>query len=349
MISTLSLCPTCYKKIPASIQIQDGMVVMTKTCDVHGPFSAIVERDPQHFSNFYRHGTMGRNSTIIIHAHDGCNMKCSWCYYRVGSEPNKPASYYHNLLNYPYRGYNLLLSGGEPTIRSDYFEFVKELYDLGWAPSSITNMIKLADPEFFKRIQAPEFISDENILRFAVSMHHPANYSVEIFEQKMKAMENIEQAKQKVMCAMFSIQSLDELKYIKEWYTHTKHCYKMLRIRTMFRNWANKDDASQQIFLSDLHKAFLSEFGDLNPIQSDRVEHSNMYCLYLSMDDGMDVSLSSAPTVDNVDYHLCSRPVYMLANDGRCYPVPLAQIVNEGYEKGWNSGMPLQTGGATCG
>lgn len=337
MINTISLCPMCYKKIPAAIQIQNGMVTMSKCCDEHGPFSSVVEKDPQHFSNFYSHGTMGNNNTIIIHCHDKCNMTCSWCYYRMGSEKNKPASFYHTLLGYPYSGFNLLLSGGEPTIRPDYFQFVRELYDFGWMPSSITNMINLGDSEFYKEIQRPEFITGDYI-RFAMSMQHPVNYSPEIFASKMKALENIERYKQKAMCAMFSIQSIEELKYIKEWYTHTKHCYKMLRIRTMFRNWANKNDTSERIFLSDLHKAFLDVFGDLNPIQSNRVEKSNIYCLYLSMDDDMDVSISCAPTVENVDYHLCSRPVYMLANDLRCYPVPLAQIVNEGFEKGWFHG-----------
>jgi hypothetical protein len=324
------------------------MVVMTKLCDQHGPQSAIVEKDPQHFSNFYKLGTMGNNNTIIIHAYDQCNMACKWCYYRMGSEPMKAAEYYHNLFHYPYKGFNLLLSGGEPTMRPDYFEFVKRLYDFGWSPSSITNMVKLADPEFYESVQKPEFLTGD-VLRFAMSMQHPKNHPSEIHALKMKTLENMEKANQKAMCVMFSIQSLDELDYIKEFYTHTKHLYPMIRIRTMFKNWVNKDDQSERIFLSDLHKAFIDKFGDHNPIQSTTVEHSNIYCLYMTMDDGTHVSLSCSPSVDNVDYHMCSRPVFMLANDQRCYPVPLAQIVNEGYEKGWNSGMKLEDGGTLCG
>lgn len=343
MVKTLSLCGTCYKKIPASIQIQDGMVVMTKTCSEHGPQSAIVEKDPTHFSNFYKYGTLGNNSTIIIHAHDKCNMTCSWCYYRMGSEEMHDASYYNSLFSLPYKGYNLLLSGGEPTLRPDYFEFVKELYDYGWNPSSITNMIKLGDDDFYEKLQTPEFLTGDCI-RFAMSFQHPKNYSNEIYKQKIKALENLETHNQHAMCVMFSITCLEEIRWIKQFYLHSRKTFKMLRIRTMFRNWANKDDASERIYLSDLHKAFIKEFADLNPIQSINVEQSNLYCLYMSMDDGKEVSLSCAPSVENVDYHMCSRPVYMLAKDGRCYPVPLAQIVNEGFEHGWSAGMPLQTG-----
>jgi hypothetical protein len=31
----------------------------------------------------------------------------------------------------------------------------------------------------------------------------------------------------------------------------------------------------------------------------------------------------------------------MLANDLRCYPVPLAQIVNEGVSLGWKDGYKI--------
>ena len=56
----------------------------------------------------------------------------------------------------------------------------------------------------------------------------------------------------------------------------------------------------------------------------------------------MNVSLSSAPTVENLDYHLCTRPVLMLARDARCYPVPIAQIINEGISLGWKDGFELK-------
>lgn len=345
MIRTLSLCPVCYKKIPAWISFVKGAAVMNKQCDEHGPFSSIVEKDAQHVANFYQYGTMGNNNTIIIHAHNKCNMECSWCYYPMNAEKMQPFDYYHSLLFHPYNGYNLLLSGGEPTLRPDFFEFVSEGCKKGWGISSITNMLKLADNEFFQRTLSDDFVTD-GVARFAMSFQHPKNYPEDIFKQKMKALENLEHAGLKAMCVMFSIQSLDELDWIREFYNHTKHLYTMIRIRTMFRNWGNKDD-DKHIYLSDLHKSFMSKFEDLTPTISSKIEQSNMYCLYMDMDKGMNVSLSSAPTVENVDYHMCSRPVYMLAMDGRCYPVPLAQIINEGIAKGWKDGFKL--GGAPCG
>jgi MoaA/NifB/PqqE/SkfB family radical SAM enzyme len=315
---------------------------MTKKCDVHGAFTAVVEKDIQHFAKFYEHGTLGNNNTIIIHAHNQCNMKCKWCYYPMGVEEMHDADYFDNVL-LQYKGkFNLLLSGGEPTLRPDYFEFVRKLRSYGWFTASITNMISLADDEFFAKTQTPDFVQGK-LYDFAMSYQHPCNYDKKIEKKKLQALENIEKAGLKAMCVMFSIQSLDELDFIRNFYNSTKHLYTMIRIRTMFKNWANKNDKTN-LFSSDLYKAFFDKFSDLMPVQSRRIELSNIYCQYLTMDNGMNVSLSSAPTVENVDYHLCTRPVFMLSLDGRAYPVPICQIINEGIDKGWKDGFQLIKG-----
>jgi len=339
MINTLSLCPICYRKIEAQISFQNGLVVMSKTCPEHGPFSAVVEKDSQHFSNFYSEGTLGNNNAIIINVNSSCNMNCSWCYYPKSEDVLHPFSYYNMVLG-RYRSFNLLLSGGEPTIRPDFFEFISEGAERGWHISAITNMIKPSEPEFFsKMLESPLLRGDS--LGIAMSMQHPKNYSIEILKQKIATLQNLEFAGKKAMCAMFSIQTLDELDYIRTWYDASRNLYPMLRIRTMFGNWVDKGDKNK-IWLSDLHKAFLRKFADLMPKISREVESSNLYCLYLTMKDGMQVSLSSAPIVENIDLHQCARPVFMLAKDNRCYSVPTALIVSEGMDKGYFEGFKLK-------
>ena len=338
MIHTISLCPTCYKKIPAVIYPENGVSYMEKTCEAHGDFKAVVERDASFVSNFYNPGTLGNNNSIILHINNSCNMDCSWCYY--GKEEMHDFFWYDTLLREMYPGYSWMLSGGEPTERPDYFEFVKQANLFGWNPSTITNMINLADDKFFKKTLTDDFIDSTRTLRFAMSFQHPKNYSEEEYAKKLKALENIERAGLKAACVMFSVQTLDELDFIKEFYDKTKHLYEMMRVRTMFHNWQNAGE--KDLFLSDLHRAFLHRFEEYSPIQSKRIEQSNIYCSYMMTNEGRHVSLASSPTVENIDYHLCSRPVFMLGPDNKCYPVPIAQIVNEGIEKGWKDGYKLE-------
>lgn len=309
---------------------------MRKTCNVHGEQEAMVERSFLHVSNFYKYGTLGNNNNIIVHVENECNMKCSWCYY--GKTEIHSIKFLDQLLKDHYRGFSLMFSGGEPTIRPDYIDMVKEAHSLGWTPSTITNMIKLGDEEFFNQTLDDSFI-DRFSYRFALSFQHPKNYSADIYKQKLKAIANIERAGLKASCLVFSIQSLDELDFIKAFYDETKHLYHMLRIRTMFCNWKNKGE--KNLYLSELHEAFMDKFGEYTPVQFAGIEQSNIYCLYMMTKEGGHVSLSSAPTVENLDYHICSRPVYMLGPDCRCYPVPICQIISEGIQMGWKDGFRL--------
>jgi len=310
---------------------------MIKECDVHGKFSALVEKDAAFVTAFRREGTLGNNTSIIVHSYDKCNLKCSWCYYPTGKEAILEPKDVDNLLGM-YRGWNIMLSGGEPTIDPRFLEKVNQYHSLGWSVSCITNLVKLADKDFFDQVMDSP-LREGNSLNFACSIQHPKNHSQEVLAAKFDALHNFEMAGVKPSCVMFSIQSLDELDYIKDFYDRTKGLYPMIRIRTMFRNWAAKG-IQHEIFLSDLYKAFVEKFEEYAPTQSLEHEHSNMYCLYMKMRGG-NVSLSAAPSVEDVDYHQCSRPVYMLAMDRRCYPVPLAQIINEGIAAGWKDGFKL--------
>jgi len=321
---------------------------MEKECDVHGRFVSMVEPSWAHVSNFYRNGSVGRNNSIIIHVNESCNMHCPWCYYKPGMEPTHDLQFYNQLLweQYGSRGFALMLSGGEPTLRPDYLEFVKEAYRCGWNPSTITNMISLADDGFFNQTINPAWLGRDGNYKFAMSFQHPDNYSAAILELKMKALENLRKLQgARAACVMFSIQNLGELDFIKEFYDDHRHLFSMLRIRTMFHAWGNKGE--KQLYLSDLHAAFLEKFSDYTPIQCDRIERSNIYGMYLQTHEMRDISLMSAPTVHGIDYHQCSRPVLMFAPDLRCYPVPIAQCIYEGMAAGWKDGYKIREG-ITC-
>jgi len=344
MIHTISLCPTCYRKIGAFIFKRGKEAWMKKTCPEHGDFESMVERSWNHFSAFYRYGSNGRNNSIIVHIENKCNMKCSWCYY--GGDKIHGLPFLNQLLYEPYRKmqaqpFGLMFSGGEPTKNPDYHEIVETAFLTGWRPSTITNMINLADDEFFQKTLNPAWVDNAGNYAFACSMQHPKNYSPEILAQKLQALENIKSKNLIAGCAMFSIQSLDELGWIHDFYDEYKKHFSMLRIRTMFNNW--RHEGEQALFQSDLYEAFMDEFGEqYSPVQCSEIEQSTSYGMYLQTCESRHISLMSAPTVGNIDYHLASRPVLMLGKDLRCYPVPICQIINEGIEKGWKDGFQIR-------
>ncbi|MBS3777429.1 MAG: hypothetical protein KGY70_19700, partial [Bacteroidales bacterium] len=156
---------------------------MEKTCEAHGDFKAVVERDASFVSNFYALGTLNQNNSIIIHISNTCNMNCPWCYY--GGEEFHDFLWYDILLREMYPGFSWMLSGGEPTERPDYFEFVEQASLFGWNPSTITNMINLADEKFFKKTLSPHFIDNTGCHKFAMSFQHPDNYSNEEYRLKL--------------------------------------------------------------------------------------------------------------------------------------------------------------------
>jgi hypothetical protein len=179
-----------------------------------------------------------------------------------------------------------------------------------------------------------------NILHVDFSMQHPKNYDGEICSKKFAALANLESCGVKANCVQFSISTLDELKWIREFYDNTRHLYSNLRIRTLHGFWK---DHSDKIYLSQLFNEFKQNFGDLLPTLSmgEGIEISNMYSIYMKTAYG-GISLSSAPTVHNVDLLNARRPTYAYALDGKYYSFPVAQIVNEGIQKGWYNGFKIQ-------
>jgi len=342
MIITMSMCPTCYKKIPADIVVHDGSAWMHKECPDHGKFVSMVEKDATIINTFYNTGTAGHNKSILVPVTDSCNMACSWCFYPMTGKADKDARHYDRALtDMKVQGYGMLLSGGEPTIRPDFFQFSRELADKGWSIYVMTNMIALADRDFFSAAMASGYHDTQTgTFKASMSMQHPKNYPTEIFTKKVETMMNLERNGLKANCIQFSISSLDELKWIREFYNDTKRLYNHIRIRTMYGNWQNKGDGNK-IWLSDLYKAFLSEFGDMIPTVATYPETSNIYSIYMR-DKYCGISLSSAPTVENIDLMSCSRPTLQYAADGKCYSVPVAQIIGEGIGKGWYNGFRLQ-------
>jgi len=328
------MCPTCYKRIPSRIIVRDGAAWMVKNCEEHGDFEALIDPDSSMLLRNYNQTTQGRNLAVLVPVTDRCNTECPWCFTKGVKTTEKSAEYYdHKFSDLKEKGFCILLSGGEPTVREDFIDLVKELTRRGWPVVTMSNMIKFADINFMKE----SGLIHGDTLWADYSMQHPKNYSGEVAAAKYAALTNLEKLGIRANCIQFSVSDLDELEWIRGFYNDTKHLYRNIRIRTLHGFWK---DTSKKIYLSQLYKRFMDYFSDLMPMADNRLESTNIYSIYMR-DGHCGISLSSAPTVHNIDLSSCSRPTYGVALDGKYYGFPVAQIISEGIQKGYYNGYKI--------
>ena len=77
--STLSLCSTCDKRVPAKIIKENNSIYLLKTCDEHGIHKELLEEDANYHSlkrKFDKPGTYSKPQTTL---EKGCPHDCGLC------------------------------------------------------------------------------------------------------------------------------------------------------------------------------------------------------------------------------------------------------------------------------
>lgn len=176
---TRSVCPVCLKNIPAVLdQEKDGRIYMSKSCPEHGPFRALVWQGASDFARWSLGsepltGQQGLSCPgncglctehesgsccVLLEVTDRCNLHCRYCFAdpeNAAADP--PADHIkEQIRDIAARcGRPLLqLSGGEPTMRDDLPELVREAKSAGCSYVQVnTNGIRLAqDPAYVQAL-----------------------------------------------------------------------------------------------------------------------------------------------------------------------------------------------------
>ena len=174
--TTTSICPECLEKIPADVVEKDRRVIMLKTCEKHGDFSALLASDVRHYyvadpnveavacccgpNQHCGDQVENHSCNMLIEITQSCNLTCPTCY--AGSSPEnktfmsieKFESTIDGLLEMGKGEADLIqLSGGEPTIHPDFFDIVQMSVDKGIKQVYVnTNGLLLAKPAFAERL-----------------------------------------------------------------------------------------------------------------------------------------------------------------------------------------------------
>ena len=185
--TTSSLCPECLGRVHATVSERAGEVWMDKRCPEHGEFEAVLSSDVRHYyettvdlgtvatccgggcdvaaASSPTTGAAGwsnHSCTVLIEITERCNLSCPTCF--AGSSPQH--SRMMSLETYRQRldglvaggkrGADMIqLSGGEPTIHPQLFEFIELAFARGFGKVTLnTNGIKLARQAYAKRLAA---------------------------------------------------------------------------------------------------------------------------------------------------------------------------------------------------
>jgi uncharacterized radical SAM superfamily Fe-S cluster-containing enzyme len=211
-------------EIKADIIVEDGCVVMRKTCPKHGSFDDLISNDSAFLERIESlfpgrdfkaprtalraHGSSsiqyGRGSVLTVDLTNRCNMMCDPCFMDANQ-----VGYVHelsweditqildkSLTIKPKRQMSVQFSGGEPTLHPRFLEAVSYARDKGYfCVQCASNGIRFAqEPEFCR--QAKEaglrlcYLQFDGVGNEANSHRKVGN----LFDVKLRAIENLAQA-----------------------------------------------------------------------------------------------------------------------------------------------------------
>ncbi len=153
---TISLCPTCLKRIEAKIVFENNKVYMLKTCKEHGFHKVLIATDVEYYKNLRNYNKPSEtplkfhnkveygcpydcglctdheqhSCLTLIEITDRCNLSCPTCY--AMSSPHYGR---HRTLEEVSKMFDVIvasegepdvvqISGGEPTIHPNFFEIM---------------------------------------------------------------------------------------------------------------------------------------------------------------------------------------------------------------------------------
>ncbi len=222
IVSTQSLCPICFNKLDAEIISREAGYYMVKRCPEHGTFQTLVWngstpmeqwigkdertpiRNPQIASEKgcpYDCGLCGEHRqhtcTALIEVTQNCNLHCDFCFAGSGAHRSRDPSIEQINRLYEFTmeasgGCNVQLSGGEPTLRDDLPQIIRNGKDIGFRFIQVnTNGIRLSkDETYVKELQAAGL--DSVFLQFDGTSDgiYKKLRGRELLEEKTRAIEN---------------------------------------------------------------------------------------------------------------------------------------------------------------
>lgn len=211
--------------------------------------------------------------SLIINITYRCNLKCPICY---TSSPSSNKDLHINKISNIAKNYRkkvIVISGGEPTTRTDLPQIIKIINKQN-VPFLATNGIKLVDYNYLLKLKK----SGLKYILFSFNGFNDKIYKKingrPLLKTKLKALKNIKKAKMKIILSVLLVRGVNDteenLKKIFDYFIQNKFFIRELKIRVMspIGRYENKKSYIMSELLDIICKSFRINKSDiLNEIE----------------------------------------------------------------------------------
>jgi len=295
---TTSLCPTCKTVIPATITVQDT-VLMTKVCPEHGDFIGTVEISPEWYKICRQINNQNIYDGFMLDVTGACNLTCKYCYHDNHGQHTPLPELLEQIKQHAVLG-PIILTGGEPTLHPDIIQILQGARQNGqyWM---LTNGIKLADPQFFE--QALPWLDCNGTLMIGLSLHQESNGA------DLNFLELCRQRGKKIGTVFYVIDDLKQIDHALALYDEFSDVICSLRIKAA-SNLGNETRANNHIYTSEMVANILARGGQLDSRYSNKISYASMLLA------GKEIRLISWYNINNIDLNDIAGPPYCFAKNG---------------------------------
>jgi uncharacterized radical SAM superfamily Fe-S cluster-containing enzyme len=173
---TQSLCPECNRVVAAVRFERQGDIYLRARCPEHGSRESLYYRDASLYRAMSRHvpqaqrchrldcargrvcpHRLERTLNILVDVTLRCDLQCPVCFASAGPAARWQEPTVDEILQRlpPSRGRhrpNVVLIGGEPTLRPDLPTLIRAIRHSGHVPRLATNGLRMADPAYVRRL-----------------------------------------------------------------------------------------------------------------------------------------------------------------------------------------------------
>lgn len=342
---TISLCPTCYREIPAERVVDDqNRLWMEKECPEHGRFRALMEKDADFWVDCQRErggpdNYIHRiyNQVSLIEATDRCNVNCAHCYHQPeNASTDRPAQWIiSKALSMPTLAVTLM--GAEPTVRKDLHEICAAIRSAGKMPIIYTNGVKGANVDYMRRLR------DNGLAAVNVSVHNTHYHGESIHDRALACVRNTQALNMQVGQVSHTVTNLEDdlLEALDTIIALHDEGIKPINYCVRTPAAIGRTDGDNGIFASEIYRR-LREIGEQRGyrVRIARNYGNNPYHVGVSFGP-VRVMCIHWPTVENIDIGHMNMGPWASFIDGTIGSFALQAILRDGLKKGWWQGKRI--------